>query len=257
MDINLALASFPNRSPHDALSLFEAEKPSDPVLGEIKFSKVQLCPQNCIQRIDENYLDKLLERYPNIEFRFHANVRIFEKHRLDVELSSVGPITKAYFKRLATLAKHINAKAYTLHSGKRVGRWCELIDKTKWLEDLMQIPVGIEGQYPLPLRPNKFWIDSWSEYSQLLESKVNYALDLSHLNIVYAQSGILERSLVADMLASEYCIEVHVSDNDGLSDKHRSLDNDTPPWWLTMLGMVNPDADIFYEGNLLHMRRQS
>ena len=222
----------------------------DPVLGKLSFDKVQLCPQNCIQRIDETVIDNLIQEYPDTEFRFHANVKILEKHQLGVNLSNYGGYTKAYFTRMSQLISRLGAKAYTLHAGHRIGKWEKLVSNVSRLEDLLQVPVGIEGLYPT-YKPDIYWVNSWHEYEMLFNSGAKYALDLSHLNIVYNQTGILEKTLVEDMISSPNCIEIHVSANDGIRDTHQKLDCNEPPWWMDALKLTNTTADIFYEGNLL------
>jgi len=91
-------------------------------------------------------------------------------------------------------------------------------------------------------------IDSWSEYKELLESGAYYALDLSHIRILAFISKQREHTLLQEMLASDKCIEIHVSHNDGLRDQHDICDR--PVWWLDILEKyANPQAVIFSEGN--------
>ena len=103
--------------------------------------------------------------------------------------------------------------------------------------------VAVEGHYPT--RGDVFHIATWAEYAALHESGVDFALDLSHLNIVASHSGVIETNLVREMLASEHCLEVHVSGNDGTRDQHARLTRE--PWWLSLLGDVHPDAIVFCE----------
>ncbi|MDR2032821.1 MAG: hypothetical protein LBP86_11370 [Azoarcus sp.] len=88
---------------------------------------------------------------------------------------------------------------------------------------------------------------TWAEYRALFESGVPYALDLSHLNILATWSGRRETALVAEMLACERCLEIHVSDNDGHGDGH--LVCEAPPWWFDLLDGCHGGAVIFAEGN--------
>jgi hypothetical protein len=76
---------------------------------------------------------------------------------------------------------------------------------------------------------------------------VPYALDLSHLHILATRTGRRETTLVAEMLACERCIEVHVSDNDGQGDWHQVCAE--PPWWHPLLPHIHPHAVVFSEGN--------
>ena len=96
---------------------------------------------------------------------------------------------------------------------------------TQEIEDLFGIPVGVEGHYPTPNGKQHWLISTWQEYQQLLESGVNYALDLSHLNILAVQTNHVEWSLVHELLSSPHCLEIHLSDNHGYADQHLPLSN--------------------------------
>lgn len=113
------------------------------------------------------------------------------------------------------------------------------------MEDVMGVPVGVEGMYPAP--GDRYLISTWHEYRVLLESGVKYALDLSHINILAERSGTREETLLQELLSSPSCIEIHVSGNDGQRDSHCQLASQ--PWWYqALLTHRNPDAVIFTEG---------
>ncbi len=57
----------------------------------------------------------------------------------------------------------------------------------------------------------------------------------------------MQSTLVADMLASPACLEVHVSGNDGCGDSHQALREQ--PWWWPLLQHIQPRAVAFGEGN--------
>jgi hypothetical protein len=86
----------------------------------------------------------------------------------------------------------------------------------------------------------------------LLESGVNYVIDLSHMQIIAQQSGKIETNLLKELLQSERCIEVHVSTNDGKKDLHHCLSETSRPWWIDLLDLANPNATIFSEGMVHH-----
>ena len=79
--------------------------------------------------------------------------------------------------------------------------------------------------------------------------RVNYALDLSHLNILAVQTNHVEWSLVHELLSSPHCLEIHLSDNHGYGDQHLPLSNPHAlPWWWSLLSSANPNATIFQKG---------
>lgn len=226
---------------------------SDPKLGDLSLKEIQLCPQNCIEILTPETIDRLKANYPETQFRLHANVRVEDKHHVLADLSLFNRY-KEYFGQLAKLSQQLNAKAYTLHAGLR--KKCskkQLLEFRLHLEDLFMVPVGIEGLYPT--RDNRYWIDSWAEYEWLLTSGVPYALDLSHINILAIQSQTFEIDLVKALLSSPCCIEIHLSHNDGESDTHLSLSPQEYIWWVDFLNLANPNAVIFYEGNLRKLKQ--
>ncbi len=245
--INLSLASFPNR---DAISAMEMASAgcSDSVLGELSLNHVQLCPQNCIQKLDDAMCDTLKTQYPTTQFRLHANVKVLDKHRLDVDLCQFS-VDSAYFQQLAAISKKLNASGYSIHVGRRLGSLKRVLSKLVQLEDLMETKVGVEGMYPTA--KNTYLLQDWKEYAYLLESGAKFALDLSHLNIVKTFTGTLEDTLVKEMLSSEQCMEIHLSHNNGISDTHTPFKQGETVWWQDMLNGKNPDAVVFYEGNFL------
>lgn len=203
---------------------------------------MQLCPQN-VGQINEEFISTLA-KYPT-QFRLHANVHIESKRRI-VDLIDY-PNEILWFKRIKELSELLKAPVYSAHAGKRSnGSITQAIAHTRELEQLMGIPVCLEGHYPTP---NRTWLfDDWYEYQLLLESGIHYALDLSHVHVVASQSRKIEWKLVQELLNSDKCLEVHISHNDGLRDSHEPISH--PIWWMRLLEKTNKKADIFYEGNL-------
>jgi sugar phosphate isomerase/epimerase len=148
----------------------------------------------------------------------------------------------------------LGADVYTLHAGTRAaGSLTSVRAAVLALEERLGIPVGVEAMYP---DPKQTWLlSSWDEHRWLLESDICYALDLSHLNILARRSRWTDYGLTAALLTDPRCIEIHVSDNDGHSDRHAPLTRQ--PWWWGCLEdavKLNPGAVIFSEGNQLRRK---
>lgn len=244
--VNLSLAAYPGVEFVQGVQLAREANPSEPLLGLLAMDHVQLCPQNR-GILDEGCIEALKALYPQIQFRLHANVRI--GHKRQVTDWSAWETEPAYWQGLARASRQIGAPAYTAHAGlRREASLTQILDAARHAQDLFGVPVGIEGHYPT--HDDQFLVSSWEEYQALFESGVPYALDLSHLNIVAKQSRRRETGLVAEMLACERCIEVHVSDNDGRKDSHAGLT--TPPWWWELMGNIHDKAVVFSEGQQDH-----
>lgn len=96
------------------------------------------------------------------------------------------------------------------------------------------------------LTPKSSYIMSTAdEYRKVMDSGVHYCIDLSHLNIVRHHEGGLDESLVKDLLLSDYCIEVHISGNNGLSDSHNVISGNE--WWTKILSLVKLKARLISE----------
>lgn len=239
--VNVSLAAFPRRHFAEAMYLAENGGPTEPYLGALCVGHVQLCPQNS-GVLDESLVDSLLSNYTNTRFRLHANVRVL-RHRVVSDFATFWQ-EPGYWRQLAHISRRLGSIGYSAHAGRRdQSTLDQVLDAARRCEDLFGCRVGVEGHYPTP--NDTFLISSWREYAALFDSGVNYALDLSHLNIVAAQSGRIETNLVREMLACERCIEVHVSDNDGVRDQHKLLAGE--PWWLDLLAYANSGATIFTE----------
>ena len=219
--------------------------------GALSLAHVQICPQHPFA-LSEGLLDTIAGHLPASRLRLHATVPVMRRH-FTGEHAWWSEDSRAYWERVAQLSRHIRAPAYTFHAGTRAGHtFGEMLDQARRFEQLFECPVGIEGLYPDPFRKHDWLVDSWEEYRQLMESGVCYALDLSHLNILARVSRRIDAALVKDLLAHPHCIEVHVSDNDGLSDRHQMLRPGAPEalWWMDLLAhaaLNNPQAAVFSE----------
>jgi hypothetical protein len=215
----------------------------EPCFGPLSAEHVQLVPQN-LGKIDEALVDRLRADWPESRFRLHANVRVLDRH-VFADLSGYGKHAE-WFARAAVISRRLNAPAYTAHAGRRAdASMADMLEHARRCAERFDCPVGVEGHFPT--RNDVWLVSSWAEYRMLFDSNVPYALDLSHLNILAHQSRKRETALVAEMLACERCLEVHVSDNDGNGDWHRICGE--PPWWFSLLASVHEGATIFAEGN--------
>lgn len=239
-DIYIALGAFPARSIEEAMLL--SATASEPFFGRISSAHVQICPQNP-GVLTMEYAREIVSRYPDTQFRLHANARVEGWNSL-ADLSAMN-VHHAYFNNLAVVSHSLGAEAYTLHAGNRaLGSLKSLESSLHRLEDLFGCRVGVEGLYPTD--NHRYWIDSWDEYAYLLKAGCDYAIDLSHLNILAHKSGIREYNLIQELVSSDKCIEVHISDNDGSRDTHLRVFEE--PWWFDCLSHTHKDAVIFTEG---------
>lgn len=247
--VHVSLAAFPGTPFADAMALARAGV-SEPLLGPLSSDHVQLCPQ---QRgvLDEALVDHLRDRYPTSRFRLHANVRV-ETQRQIRDWSSFDA-GHSYWHTLARLSRRLDAPAYSAHAGRRAESTLDAVfEAARRASDSFGCPCAVEGHYPTP--GMIFHLDTWTEYARLLDARVPYAIDLSHLAIVAHHEGRVERSLVIELLAAPECIEVHLSANSGVSDEHQILEQ--PPWWWGLLAAVTPSAVIFSEGNQFAQQRK-
>lgn len=242
MRAHVSLACWPGLCHEEAVQRLVAP-PVEPCFGRLSIAHVQLVPQN-MGTLDGTLADLFRQAFPATRFRLHANVRVLPRHVM-VDLSNLTRHTE-WLCQAARISQRLDAPAYTAHAGLRSqASLDEMLDNARRCADVFGCPVGIEGHYPTPR--DTWLVSSWEEYRAVFESGVPYALDLSHLHIVATHSGRHEETLVAEMLACERCLEIHVSANDGRGDQHDVCDE--PPWWFALLAGAHPAAVIFSEGN--------
>lgn len=249
MQINAASAVYPGVS-HRAAMAFIAGGLEDPLLGRIGRQHVQLCPQHS-GRITDETVDYLLATYPDTAFRLHATPRIEGPARHTIlDAANIFEHPKQ-LRRMAEISRRLGAPAYSLHAGKLAhGTLADALENTRRLSDLFGCRVGIEGLYPAPGRKPVWILGTWKEHEQMLDSGVDFALDLSHLNIIARRERNERHDLVTDLMSSPHCIEIHLSDNDGRGDRHQPLGQQSAPWWIPFLPKAHPDCVVFYEGIL-------
>lgn len=244
--VQISLAAYPGKEFCEAAAAAHGSSPAEPLLGRLGFRETQLCPQNKgVLTVD--YAQGLQQAFPQVRFRLHANVRVQEARKIRDLVDWHRDVP--YFEALAEVSRALRAPAYTAHAGRRDnGSLADVLDAARRAQDLFECPVGVEGHYPT--EGNTFLVSSWQEYRELFESGVPYVVDLSHLNIVASQSGVFDLALTRDMLACDRCLEVHLSDNDGTKDQHRTLS--CAPWWWPALDAVHDGAVVFTEGAQRH-----
>jgi hypothetical protein len=253
MQVNISLAAFPGKR-HEAaaeMAILPAVHGHlvEPWFGAVAANHVQLVPQ-CFGTLTIDRALSLKETHPGTQFRLHANVMVVPKHTI-AEVSGFD-LHREWFEQAARVSQALNAPAYTAHSGSRSeATVAQMIDNARRIADLFECPVGIEGQYPT--KGDGLLVSTWAEYQEVFESGAHYAIDLSHLNILAHKSGVFEVNLVKEMLMSDKCIEVHVSDNDGSGDWHQVCDKQT--WWMDLLPFIHADSVVFTEGN--HLRKKN
>lgn len=214
--------------------------------GRLAHGQVQLCPQN-FGILDEVTIDQVSAALPGAQLRLHATVRTMREKFLGDD-TWLSERSLPYYRRMAELSKYMRAPAYTFHAGTRAGgSFADCVKMAFDLEDLFGIPVGIEGQYPAL---TAYHVATWDEYRALMESGAKYAVDVSHLNIVARGGKEVDLGLLLDMMSNPNCIEIHVSDNPGDSDRHWMVKPNSTPWWMESLrtaAKANPAAPIFTE----------
>ena len=246
--VHASLACWPAKPHDDAMKLASAGA-LEPLFGRLSTAHVQIVPQ-CLGVFDVDAAAQFAQRWPGSTARLHANVRVaWQPSRANL---STFKRDLWWFEAAARVHQVLKAPAYCAHAGRRTdGDLAELLDNAKRCADLFGSPVAVEGQYPTrEAGSSEFVLSTWDEYAQLLRSGVPMALDLSHLNIVAAHSGCQNLGLVAELLASPACLEVHVSHNNGRADTHGVCSQ--PTWWWPLLSHLNPGAVVFSEGN--HVR---
>ena len=236
-----SLGAFPGKSVAQAMALAG----NLDALGELSLDQVQICPQNA-GVLDWIAAEALREDYPDTTFRLHANARVDGWSSL-ADLASLQHHA-GYFIELATLSQVLEAPAYTLHAGLRRNAGMAALQSNLLIcEDLFECPVGVEGMYPTD--NDRYNVSTWQEYRAVFDRGMRYALDLSHLNLLAYKTGVQDDGLVRELLASEQCLEIHVSGNDGERDEHGLIVGE--PWWMRLLEHAHPAAVIFSEENRL------
>lgn len=230
----------------------------EPLLGVLAVKDVQLCPQHK-NILTKELVTELLKDYPHIQFRLHSDVRVPKKIGYTIDLIDFNEKNLWYFEYLSELSRMLNAPLYSLHAGARGSfKLDNLIEKYYLLEEMFSCPIAVEGHYPF--KGDHWLVSSWKEYETIYKEGLNYALDLSHLNIVAKREG-WNWNLTQEMITSKQCKEIHISFNEGNMDSHivsRDTYNDLWSKWKDLIKLAPQDCAIFSEGNqVLELRHQS
>jgi len=245
-----ASACFPGKPIDTSLNLLKENKPIDIGIENWDFSQIQLCPQH-IGSLTDSTLERIANKFPHSQFRLHANVRVEHTHRpFDAGFSLQENFD--YVEKIKIANNIIGAKYYSYHAPMRHNKsWKEILTNILELQDYLNIPVALEGLYPNLKLDDDLWCNPLESYQFIFENNIYYALDLSHIHIAYSQSDELTKlafiELTKKMLKSDYCLEIHVSSNDGLHDSHKAIQNDI--WWKELLNSTetNNQCTIFCE----------
>jgi sugar phosphate isomerase/epimerase len=220
----------------------------EPAIGRLATDHVQIAPQNRGTLTIERARG-LQVLAPSTQFRLHASVEVVEGMRVPWDLADVHrPERFPYFEALAEVSQALGAPAYTLHAGLRGEDYDleQMAANVLRLSEVFGCRVGVEGLYPNPRKD--YLLSTQSEYRWLLESGLDFALDVSHVHIVATAEGGFDNGLLRELLASDHCLEVHVSANDGDRDQHAKLSE--PQWWFEAVAQhTHRKAVIFSEGN--------
>lgn len=261
--LNATTGMFPSWDHPKALEYLRDTEIVD-CFGWIATDHVQLCPQNQGEGLDYNRLLLLKLMMPNTQLRLHADVHVIGHPRRNHDaIDFVGGLHvggsypySRFWDMIRYHSELIGATVYSLHAGNRakggLGYLHTNMMAMKEFFALGGIRVAVEGLYPI--KGNALLISSWKEYAWLLETGLDFAIDLSHLNIVAKHEHKVETNLVREMISSPNCLEVHVSANDGHQDLHLPVD-DPDTWWLPLLKDIHPDAVLFCESNYHTKRR--
>lgn len=242
-----ASSCFPGTHYAESVSLLYEKGLTDNILKSFSFEHMQLCPQ---QKgvIDVELIDKFKRLYPDTKFRYHANVRLYPKiFFFDASSNLKSPDVIEYVERLGQAHYWLKPDVYSFHAGSKKAKFQEMISNVLYLQDFLKIPVAVEGLYPS--RNDNWHLSSVKEYELLLKLDVFYAIDLSHIQIVANAEGVLPKDLIKELIESKRCLEIHVSDNDLVSDSHRQMKKSR--WWMDILNEANIDknAVIFCESD--------
>lgn len=231
---------------------FNVEAATRQIVNDFSLTKyIQLCPQNNTEIITTDLLKSIRMEYPTIQFRFHANPRITKNYLL-VDLSSDFRTkkNKEYITTMRNMNDILGGSDYTIHAGDNKNIK-QIEYRVNYLSDFFGCKVGVEGLYT---GIRGYSLNSWSQYAELLiKTKINYAIDLSHINIIAKNESYNDFPLLAELLSSDRCIEVHISGNDGYCDRHEIYRSDDlyVNFYLDNMSRFNFKSILFLESRLI------
>lgn len=245
-DINATTANFPGTSYEEAIeSVYQGIE--EKALGKIQLKHMQLCPQNK-GVLSSNFCEQLVEKFPQTHFRVHANARVHPiLEMFDASYDMTQERIVCYMKSLKNVNTLLKAPIYSYHAGRRTITYDQMRKNVLNLQEYLQIPVAVEGLYPS--KRDNWFISSLKDYEALLTDEMNYALDLSHLQIVCHVEKTYDIDLIQALLSDKKCLEIHVSDNNCMADSHSKLDGEK--WWFKAIegAKIQSHTHFFTEGN--------
>jgi hypothetical protein len=251
-DINATTANFPGMSYEQAIvSVHEGIE--EGAIGQVKTHHMQLCPQNR-GVLSAEFCEKIKDVFPQTQFRVHANARVHPVLEMfDASYDMTDKRVMKYMKSLKEVNTLIGAPIYSYHAGRRTTTYAQMRANVLNLQEYLQIPVAVEGLYPS--KRDDWFISSLSDYEALLTDEMNYALDLSHLQIVCSKEKVYDIDLIRSLLSDEKCLEIHVSDNNCIADSHSKLEGEK--WWFEAIqgANIHSHTHFFTEGN--HIRPEN
>lgn len=244
-NISPASACFPGYPLETSISLLYSKLPKENFIKNWDYSNIQICPQH-IGFINERSAEQIKFKYQSTNFRLHANVRLFTKLK-NFDAGSNMQEEQDYIYNLKKISNILDSKAYSYHApNSEFLDWENIRNNVLFLQDYLKIPVAIEGLYPTKKRT--YWDNSFYVYEKILNSDLNFAIDLSHLNIAYSKMSKLEQQefyeLSVKLINNNRCLEIHISGNDGSHDEHKPIQGNE--WWFGLLSELNSQSPILF-----------
>lgn len=209
------------------------------------FSHMQLCPQQ-LGQLSEEMVERLQEKFPDTQFRLHANVGVLtQRFVFDASSCLQDSDNQKYVNNLLNVHKKTKADIYSYHAGYRTVSLEQMKINSQRLSETLGCVVAIEALYPDD--KNSWLINSLDEYEWMAHN-IPYALDLSHLQIVYHKTKKeIDFQWVKDIMTHPNCKEIHIAGNDGEHDNHRKMSG--KEWWIDLLDNPDIKAHVFTEEN--------
>ena len=230
-------ANFPGTSFMQAVSLAYKE--------DFNLAHMQLCPQQ-LGQLTETTVEKIQEKFPQTQFRLHANVGVLaQRFIFDASSCLEDEANKRYIKNLKNVHRKTKSDVYSYHAGYRTVSLEKMKENSLRLGDILNCVVVVEALYPDD--KNSWLINSLDEYEWMVHN-VCYALDLSHLQIIYHKTKKeIDLQWVHDIMIHSNCKEIHIAGNDGVHDNHRKMSG--KEWWVELLDNPEIKAHVFTEEN--------
>lgn len=237
MNIHPTTANFPGTPFVHAVSLAHRHK--------FNFEHMQLCPQQ-LGQLDDLTVERLQEKFPDTQFRLHANVTVLkERYIFDASSDFESTENQHYISNIQKINSKLKSSVYSYHAGYRTSSLQQMKTNCEKLTQVLDTLVAVEGLYPD--KDNKWLVNNIDEY-EWMAHHLPFALDLSHLQIVYHQTKKeVDLKWVTDMLTHPNCKEIHIAGNDGVHDNHKKMTGNE--WWIGLLDNPDIKADIFTEEN--------